>query len=126
MGAFRFERVPSVDGARNIIEFDSSYDRAIATAFGWELGSVELRETSRRDDYIIYDVYARTNRGDPDDPPTRLEKRGVLSTMTKSAINDRLDSGNNFSRRFPNTEVEKVDAMAAKLGQARRREYASS
>lgn len=91
MGVFRFERRPLADGGKNMLEFDSSYDRAISHAFGYEEGSVELRQKSADAARIIYDVYARDHRGGDNAPPKPLTKRGVLFTLTPAEIRRRQD-----------------------------------
>jgi hypothetical protein len=95
VGVFRFERVPEQKGGKNVLEFDSSHDRAIARAFGYAEGSVEIRETERDGDRrIIYDVFARDyGEGKP------LTKRGRLLTLTPLEIRRRQDANLSMSPR---------------------------
>lgn len=100
MGAFRFERLPEIKGGKNVLEFDSSYDRAISRAFGWEEGSVEIREIENlQDRRIIYEVSARDHRNREDDPPKPLVKRGRLLTLTRLEVRRRMDANIPMSPR---------------------------
>lgn len=100
MGAYRFERQPPVDGGRNALEFDSSADRAIARAFGYEEGSVELTEKSRSDTVVVFDVAARQHRGGADKPPKPLRRVGILKCMTRDEIWRRQTQGITFTRKW--------------------------
>jgi len=90
VGSRRFERQPEIKGGKNILEFDSSPDRALAKAFGWEEGSTELRLTESRERVEIFDVYARDHSKEGSDPKP-LTKRGVLRCLTAAEIRRRQD-----------------------------------
>lgn len=93
MGSCRFERAVPVPGSnKNVFEFDSSYDRAIAKAMGKQLGSVELRETADNSKFTTYDVFARDFPGE-DGEPKPLTKVGVMKARKKAEIRRRLETG---------------------------------
>jgi hypothetical protein len=95
VGSCRFERVPPIEGSnKNIIEFDSSADRAIARQYGYDIPSVELRETSRDEQYISYDVYSRqfSGEGQPEKP---LQFR--LTQLTRAEIRERNSGALSFA-----------------------------
>lgn len=94
MASCRFEREPVVEGGKNVLEFDSSHDRALSRAFGWEEGSVELREISRTEQQIDYEVFSRSHGG------TKLIRRGVLKQIPGAEILRRQSAGTNYGVRF--------------------------
>jgi hypothetical protein len=101
VGAFRYERIPAVKGsAKNVIEFDSSADLAISRAYGYENGSVELRETDRNETRIVFDVFARDHRAEEGDPPKPLTKRGRLTCLTRDEAWKRDTSGPHYGSVF--------------------------
>lgn len=99
VGSSRFERQPEVLGGKNVLEFDSSADRAITRAFGWEEGSMELREIERTDSKITYEVLTRDHRSDPETPKPLL-RRGILMTRPRAEIRRRQDQNLPMSPRF--------------------------
>lgn len=93
MGSCRYERIPAVPNAtNNVFEFDSSHDRAIAKKYGYELGSVELKEVDANPRRTVYEVSARGARGE-NDPQKPLMKVGRLTVLTKDEILRRQDAG---------------------------------
>jgi len=95
----RFERVPPVDGGKNAIEFDSSADRAIARNFGLREGSIELREIDRNSSQITFEVYARENYSDGQEPKP-LRKRGILKQIPRDEILRRQAEGVFYGKTF--------------------------
>lgn len=100
MGAFRFERQPPIARSnKNVIEFDSSAELAIGRAFGYDPKTIELRETSRTDAQVNFDVYAAEFSAD-DAPPKPLLRRGILKTITRQEMRRRQDGNLHFVTQF--------------------------
>lgn len=94
MGSIRFERIPPVEGStKNIIEFDSSYDRAIARHLGLEEGSIELNLVSEDETKRVWEVFGRGFRPTPESDPQPLLKRGRMTALTLDEIWSRTDGG---------------------------------
>lgn len=101
MGAFRFEREPPVPNSnKNVIEFDSSAERAIGRAYGLDPATVELRERERVGGQINYDVWA--SEYTPEGQPQReLMRRGTLKILTRAECRRIQDDQIPFgTRRF--------------------------
>lgn len=95
----QFERIPHVKGGKNLIQFDSSPDRAIARNFGYKEGTVELREIARTEAQVDYEVWARENYTDGQEPKA-LRKRGVLKHIPREEMLRRLSGGVFHGRPF--------------------------
>lgn len=93
MGSIRFERQPPLEGStKNIIEFDSSYDRAVTRVHGWEEGTCELNLVYEDEHKRVWELYAR-GFGE-----TKATKRGLLSALTRDEAWARSNGGIHYGR----------------------------
>lgn len=100
MGAHRFEREPPVPNSnKNVIEFDSSAERALSRAYGWDESSVLVMETERTDSVVTLEVYAAEYPGSEGDfKPSSF--RGRLRCLTRDEAWRQQTTGPQFTGRF--------------------------
>lgn len=100
MGTSRFERQPAVPNSnKNVIEFDSSPERAIGRAHGWDPETVTLTEVSRTKEQINFDVHAAEYSFEGE-PPKKSVRRGILKVLTREEIRLRNSGGVHFGVSF--------------------------